>query len=131
MNKILIMTAIVVLIITVIGSSSLTSVLAKGKVTMGPAKCEDLTDDAVHCCATETGSDGIEITWCTVCDNTNPPSNCTPRGMYNPNLSPDTSTPDDNDITQQQPLSPSKSNEESNQNNGMNPQQALTSSKSN
>jgi hypothetical protein len=98
---------------------------------MGLVNCEELTGDSVHCCATETGSDGIEIRWCTVCDNTNPPSDCTPRGIWNPNLSPDTSTPDGKDIGQQQPLSPSKSNEGSTQNNGMNPQQALTLSKSN
>jgi hypothetical protein len=131
MNRIFIMTFIVILTITIIGSSSLTNVLAKGKVTMGPVNCEELTSDSVHCCAIETGSDGIEITWCTVCDNTSPPSNCTPRGMYNPNLSPDTSTPDGKDIDKDQILSPPKSNEGSSQKNSMNPQQALTSSKSN
>jgi hypothetical protein len=130
MNKIFIMTVIVILTITIIGSSSLTNVLAKGKVTMGPYNCEEVSD-FVNCCAVETGSDGIEITWCTICDNTNPPSNCSPRVMSNPDRSPDTSTPDGKDIDKDQIISPPKSNEGSSQKNGMNPQQALSSSKSN
>ena len=131
MNKVLVIFVIFALAITVIGSSSLTSVLAKGKLTMGPVKCGEITDETVHCCATETGSDGIEIIWCTLCDNTNPPSNCTPRVMWNPDRSPDTTTPDGKDIDKDQILPPPKSNEGSSQNNGLNPQQALTTSKSN
>ena len=111
MNKILIMTAIVVLTITIIGSSFLPNVLAKEKVTSGPVKCGEITDGTVHCCQAETGSDGIEIIWCTLCDNTNPPSNCTPRVMWNPDRSPDTTTPSDKDIDKGQILPPPKSNE--------------------
>lgn len=130
MNKFFIMTIIVIITVTIIGSSSLTSVLAEGEVTIGPANCEEF-DTFVKCCAVETGSDGIEITYCTMCDNTNPPSNCGPRGMENPDLPLDTSTPDGKDIDKDQVLSPPKSNEGSSQKNGMNPQQALPSSKSN
>jgi len=121
MNKILILTFIVILTITIIGSSTLTNVLAKGKTTMGPLNCEEVSD-FVNCCAVETGSDGIEITWCTICDNTNPPSNCSPRVMSNPDRSPDTSTPDGKGIDNDQIISPPKSNEGSSQKNGLNPQ---------
>jgi hypothetical protein len=31
------------------------------------------------CCQTETDDEGIEIKWCTFCENTNPPSDCGPR----------------------------------------------------
>ena len=132
MNNISILTIIVVLTMTMIDSSSLTNVLAKGKVTRGPVTCESVEGlGFVTCCQTETGSDGIEIKYCTTCDDTNPPSNCTPRSMWNPDSLSNPTTPGGKDIGQQQPLSPSKSNEQSSQNNGMNPQQALTASKSN
>ena len=132
MNRILIITVIVVLTITIIGSSSLTNVQAKGKVTRGSIDCRQIeNDNKVTCCQTETGTDGIEITYCTVCDSTNPPSNCSSR-MQVQTLSPDMHTSPKGDSNLHQPnLSPSESNEETPQNNGINPQQALTASRSN
>ncbi len=80
MNRILIMTAIIVLTITIISSSSLTDVLAKGKVAKGPIECNLIPNsDLIQCCQTETDSKGVEIKYCTNCDDTVPPSNCTPR----------------------------------------------------
>ena len=88
MNRILIMTAIIVLTITIISSSSLTNVFAKGKVTKGPIECNLIPDTAdpntgepglIQCCQTETDSKGVEIKYCTNCDDTVPPSNCGPR----------------------------------------------------
>jgi len=40
------------------------------------------------------------------------PSNCSPRVMWSPDVLFNPTSPNDNDIGQQQPLSPSKSNEE-------------------
>ena len=84
MNRILIMTAIIVLTVAIISSSFLTNVLAKKKVTRGPIECRvDQDPDTkeytgtITCCQKETDSEGIEITRCTVCDDTSPPSNCT------------------------------------------------------
>jgi len=53
---------------------------AKSKVTRGPIECENSPDNLViTCCQTETDSKGVEIKYCTICDNTAPPSNCYPR----------------------------------------------------
>ena len=51
--------------------------------------------------------------------------------MWNPDRSPDTTTPSDKDIDKGQNLPPPKSNEGSSQKNGISLKQALTSSKSN
>jgi hypothetical protein len=49
-------------------------------VTRGPVECENTPDNLViTCCQTETDSKGVEIKYCTICDNTAPPSNCGPR----------------------------------------------------
>src|SRR4051794_8716980 len=110
MSRILIMTVIVILTITIIGSSSLTNVQAKGKVTRGPITCDEPLGGKIGCCQTETGSDGIEILYCTVCDSTNPPSNCSSRTMSMP-LSPESQSSPKGDSNLHQPnLSPSKSN---------------------
>src|SRR6266487_4679631 len=73
-------------------------VLAK-PVSKGPITCETVyhpggspsapsTSLTVECCQTSVDQEGIEITTCTTCDNTNPPSNCSPpytvRGVVNP-----------------------------------------------
>ena len=58
------------------------------------------------------------------------PSNCSPRVMWSPDVLFNPTSPNDNDIGQQQPLSPSKSNEEPTQKNGINPELALITSKS-
>ena len=33
----------------------------------------------VECCQTQTDASGLEITYCTICSNTQPPSDCSPR----------------------------------------------------
>jgi hypothetical protein len=49
-------------------------------VTRGPIECENTADNLViTCCQTETDSKGVEIKYCTICENTSPPSNCEPR----------------------------------------------------
>ncbi len=52
----------------------------KAKVTRGPIECDD-PDSAnlIKCCQTETDSKGVEIKYCTICNGTDPPSNCGPR----------------------------------------------------
>jgi hypothetical protein len=53
---------------------------AKSKVTRSPIECDVVADnDLLRCCQTETDSKGIAIKYCTFCDNTAPPSNCSPR----------------------------------------------------
>ena len=56
-------------------------VFAKPAVTRSPIECDNLANDndVIRCCQTETDSKGIEIKYCTFCDNTAPPSNCTTR----------------------------------------------------
>jgi hypothetical protein len=54
-------------------------------VKKGPVGCTPLSGSAlgnglpglIRCCQTTTDSEGIEITLCTVCDDTQPPSHCT------------------------------------------------------
>ena len=127
---------LVTLTIAVISSATLSNVLAKEKVVRGKIECVGAGINpnspalTIICCQTETGvSSGIEIRYCTRCDNTNPPSNCTPRWMDEAPVDNPTGTKEGVDIGQ--PLTPSKSNEESSQKSGMNLEQALTTSKSN
>jgi hypothetical protein len=64
----------------IFGSYGRSDVFAKPAVTRGPIECDNLFDnDIIRCCQTETDSKGIAIKYCTFCDNTAPPSNCTPR----------------------------------------------------
>ena len=52
----------------------------KAKVTKGPIECNLIPNsDLIQCCQTETDSKGVEIKYCTNCDDTAPPSNCGPR----------------------------------------------------
>jgi len=68
------------LVIALIFSSySRSDVFAKGKVTTGSLDCTSGINGREMCCQDETGSQGIVIRWCTICDATSPPSNCTPR----------------------------------------------------
>jgi hypothetical protein len=57
--------------VTVVSRSE-TYCLGQGDNPTSPAK-------QIACCQDFTYSDGIEITWCSNCDNTQPPSNCGPR----------------------------------------------------
>jgi hypothetical protein len=65
----------------IFGSYGRSDVFAKSKVTRSPIECDNLANDndVIRCCQTETDSKGIAIKYCTFCDNTAPPSNCTPR----------------------------------------------------
>ena len=65
----------------ILNSSYRFDVFAKPKLTRGPISCAPLINDdrLVRCCQTQTDSAGLELTYCTFCDNTNPPSNCSPR----------------------------------------------------
>ena len=49
--------------------------------TRGPIECETMYVNTKYvCCQTETDTKTkLEIRWCTVCDNTKPPSNCSER----------------------------------------------------
>jgi hypothetical protein len=50
-------------------------------------RCENFGDRTVKCC--QTNPDG-KTAWCTTCDKTDPPSNCSPRFLEG---APNTSTP--------------------------------------
>jgi hypothetical protein len=53
-------------------------------ISSGPIICDvGSSGFLVHCCQTTTDDKGIEIHWCTLCDNTHPPSNCSPRHPEN------------------------------------------------
>jgi hypothetical protein len=58
-------------------------VFAKQKVTSSPVTCSPwgryATGYWVECCQTQTDASGLEITYCTICSNTQPPSDCGPR----------------------------------------------------
>ena len=56
-------------------------------VTRGKIWCmeTDSSREKVQCCQSEFDSKGNFLnTWCTTCDNTQPPSNCSPRENANP-----------------------------------------------
>jgi hypothetical protein len=84
-SKPVILLVISFLVVGLIYSSySRSDVFAKPKVTRGQVECSGKGDPSnpakrIKCCQTETDNKGIEIRWCTVCDNTDPPSNCGPR----------------------------------------------------
>jgi hypothetical protein len=79
-SKPLVIVVISLLVIALIFSSySRSDVFAKGKVTTGSLDCSSGENGREMCCQDETGSQGIVIRWCTICDATSPPSNCTPR----------------------------------------------------
>jgi hypothetical protein len=65
----------------ILNSTSRFDVFAKPKLTRGPIKCQVQpgAPNFTECCQTETDKKGIEIRWCTICDNTDPPSHCGPR----------------------------------------------------
>jgi hypothetical protein len=65
----------------ILNSSSRFDVFAKPKLTRGPISCQVQpgAPNFTECCQTETDKKGIEIEWCTICDNTDPPSHCGPR----------------------------------------------------
>jgi len=62
--------------------SSASQVLAKPRQA-GPVTCRTVPTMAgntqAQCCQDRPGQYGHTVTWCTTCDNTNPPSNCSDR----------------------------------------------------
>jgi hypothetical protein len=55
-------------------------VFAKPKATRGNVHCYNFGDVTVKCCQAEYNDRGQEThIWCTLCDKTDPPSNCGPR----------------------------------------------------
>ena len=53
----------------------------KGAISCGGYGNDPVNNPAkrITCCQTFTYSDGVEVTYCAACDNTDPPSNCDPR----------------------------------------------------
>ena len=90
--------------------------------TRGPLQCSKQNMGAfmIHCCQTETGRDGIEIRYCTDCDdfngygpqpNTHPPENCSPRYQVEPGSVNPPTGPKSGEVLPQPPLTPPKSND--------------------
>jgi hypothetical protein len=98
--------AVVLVVITILAVAlifSLYSIPAVfARISKGPISCtptnatrggEGSTIKQIRCCQTETDSTtGVSITYCTYCDDTDPPSNCGPRyvshGGDNPTVGP-------------------------------------------
>lgn len=78
-TKFVIWAAISALLVLTIYSSSIT--LEVSGATKGVIICSSTNDPSkVLCCQSEFDDKGnVVATWCTTCDHTNPPSNCTPR----------------------------------------------------
>lgn len=98
-------------------------VFAKAKTTLGQVICDNLSGGGARCCQTETGSGGIEITYCTGCRNQNPPSDCSPRyqdtDVRNPSGSNEVTEPSNGDGVLEQPATnPSIGNGINNPTNG-------------
>jgi hypothetical protein len=55
-------------------------VFARSNITYGEVQCENFGDFTVKCCQNQTDtSTGKTTRYCTTCNKTNPPSNCSPR----------------------------------------------------
>ena len=125
-SKLLIFVVISLLVIALICSSySRSDVFAKGKVTRGSLDCSSPTFGREVCCQDETDSQGIVIRWCTVCDATSPPSNCSPRFNsgsvpITPPKSNDGGSPKDGGVLPQE-TTPPKSNDNNPPTNDNNP----------
>jgi hypothetical protein len=105
------------------------NVAAKLSVTRGQMTCTEFGGgNNVACCQTETGKGGIEIRYCTACDNTNPPSNCLPR--FQLGLS-DPTSPKGGVDSGQSPLTPPKSYDGASSKGGGDVGQPLISTKGN
>jgi hypothetical protein len=74
--------ATVLIFASVYVSSSPIQVLGKVSHTVTDIQCNSLGNGKTRCCGTVVNNDlpAYEgITYCTTCDDTNPPSHCTPR----------------------------------------------------
>lgn len=76
--------AVIPFLVIMLVCSLVTVPVLFAEVKKGPIGCTPLKNSQylsgpglIECCQTTTDSEGIEITKCTVCDDTNPPSNCT------------------------------------------------------
>jgi hypothetical protein len=78
MNNILIISGMALLAAICISGPISLSVMAKEKPFEPTYGCNELVMDKVKCCQGFTNN-GKLVFYCTVCDNTNPPSNCSPR----------------------------------------------------
>lgn len=126
MNKFLIMSFIFTLVTAIFFSSN---VVAKQSVTRGPMECNVTDRGYMHCCQNETGNGGIEMRWCTVCDNTSPPSNCLPSYQVEQGLSNPTGSKGSINPGQMSP--PPKSNEGTSPKGGIDTGQLSTSTNGN
>src|SRR5919199_6398051 len=76
-------------VVLVCSSSGIADVYARPKVvSKGSIDCVGKGDAGspakqIACCQDWKYSDGLEVTYCTACDNTDPPSNCGPRYILN------------------------------------------------
>jgi hypothetical protein len=76
--------ALVLVIPILIVVASIFGSFSRSNVALAAYKCDYVYPGVtVKCCDTITDDEGIEQRWCTLCDNTHPPSNCTPRYQDN------------------------------------------------
>jgi hypothetical protein len=78
-TKFVIFVVIVFLTISLIYSSFSRPILALKIIKYGEIQCENFGDRTVKCCQNQTDEKGETHRYCTTCDKTDPPSNCSPR----------------------------------------------------
>jgi hypothetical protein len=82
-------------------------VFAKSNITYGEVQCENYGDFTVKCCQNQTDtSTGKTTRYCTTCNKTNPPSNCSPRYVEAEGLSNPTTLPPTNELPPPPPPPP-------------------------
>ena len=102
------------------------SVMAKEK-PFEPVSCFALMMDKVKCCQAFIGDSGELLHYCTVCDNTKPPSNCSPRSLemadannQDTTIPPTSGVEDDSNNEETSPSIPPTSGVEDDDNSGEN-----------
>ncbi len=80
MNSILIISGMALLAAICISGPISLSVMAKERPAE-PYSCFAIAGDKTKCCQAFFDDDGELLHYCTVCDNTRPPSNCSPRSL--------------------------------------------------
>jgi hypothetical protein len=82
-------------------------VFAKSNITYGEVQCENFGDFTVKCCQNQTDSStGKTTRYCTTCNKTNPPSNCSPRYVEAEDSSLSTGLPPTNELPPSPPPPP-------------------------
>jgi hypothetical protein len=76
-SKVVVFVVVLLLAVALIFSST-SQILAKPRQA-GPVTCRYGGPGKVMCCQDRPGAYASTVTWCTVCDNTSPPSNCSDR----------------------------------------------------